>query len=170
MLECSTSGTDEAKIDNITLVPKPIPINLDIKPGSCPNPLRVNFKGNDVIPVAILGTEDSNVGNIDVATITLEGVAPIRSNYEDISTPFDGEECECSSEGPDGYLDLILKFKRADILTALEDILGDISEIEHKTDMPLYLTAMLMDEEVELAGTDCIRILNGRMLRNKQKK
>ncbi len=117
-----------------------ISINVDVKPGSCPNPVRVNFKGNGVIPVAILGTEELNVADIDVATITLEGVAPLRSNLDDVSSPSDGEDCECNREGPDGLLDL--------------------TEIEHRTDIPLTLTAMLMGEEVELEGADCIRILN----------
>jgi len=143
------------------------PLDIDIKPQSCPNPLRVNFNGNGVIPVAILGTEDFDVLDIDVATIALEGVSPVRSSFEDVSTPFDGEDCECTTDGADGYLDLTLKFNRQDILTALEGILGDLSEIEHKTEVPLYLTAQLMGEETTLEGSDCIRILN-KMKRQKR--
>ena len=135
-------------------------IAVDIKPGSCPNPIRVNFKGNGVIPVAILGTESFDVLDIDVATIGLEGVSPVRSSFGDVSAPFDGEECECNLEGPDGFLDLTVKFKRKDVLAALEESLGDLSEIEHRTDIPLTLTVMLMGEEETLEGTDCIRILN----------
>jgi hypothetical protein len=50
-----------------------VPIN--IKPGSCPNPLNVKNKG--VLPVAILGMEEFDVPMIDVASIRLEGVAPM---------------------------------------------------------------------------------------------
>ena len=145
----------------IFFVPEPvIKVAVDIKPGSCPNPLRVNIKGNGVIPVAILGTEDFDVLDVDVATIALEGVSPVRSSFEDVSSPSEGEECECTTEGADGYLDLTLKFNRKDVLAALEESLGDLSEIEHRTDISLTLTAMLMGEELELEGADCIRILN----------
>ena len=140
----------EHSYDHVVLHEIPKYVSVDIRPRSCPNPIRVNFKGNGVIPVAILGTEDFNVEDIDVATIALEGVAPIRSSFEDVSTIFEGEECECTTEGPDGFLDLTLKFRRKDILSALEGILGDLSEIENRTEVPLYLTAQLLDEEVEL--------------------
>ena len=38
---------------------RPITISIDIKPGSCPNPLNSNSQG--VLPVALLGTEDFDV-------------------------------------------------------------------------------------------------------------
>ncbi|MHC4736596.1 MAG: right-handed parallel beta-helix repeat-containing protein [Planctomycetota bacterium] len=83
---------------------------IDIKPGSCPNPLNVKSLG--VLPVAVLGSEDFDVSSIDVASIRLAGVAPIRSSYEDVATPVsDSNECECSTEGPDGFPDLTLKFE-----------------------------------------------------------
>ena len=145
---------------HIGAIPSPRPpLTIDIKPGSCPNPLSVKSKG--VIPVAILGRADFDVTAIDVSTITLEGVTPVRSNFEDVSSPVeDGQECECTTEGPDGFLDLTLKFDKQEILAALEGKLGDLNAIENKTEIPLRLTAMLIDEEVEDEGTDCIRILN----------
>ncbi|HUW20871.1 MAG TPA: PASTA domain-containing protein, partial [Sedimentisphaerales bacterium] len=39
--------------------PCTIPVNFDIKPGSCPNPLNVGSRG--VIPAAVLGAEDFDV-------------------------------------------------------------------------------------------------------------
>jgi hypothetical protein len=146
----------------VASVPEPtvIKVAIDIKPDSCPNPLNVNSKGNGVLHVAILGSAEFDVFSLDIATITLEGVAPVRSGFEDVATRFDGEECECSTEGPDGFPDLTLNFKRRDILTALQVTYGDLTEIANKTDIPLTLKAMLIDEEVELEGTDCIRLLN----------
>ena len=58
---------------------------IDIKPQSCPNPLNVKKKG--VLPVAILGTADFDVNEVDPATVELEGVAPLRWDWEDVATP-----------------------------------------------------------------------------------
>ncbi|MHC4365745.1 MAG: Kelch repeat-containing protein, partial [Planctomycetota bacterium] len=80
--------------------PTAIPVTLDIKPGSCPNPLNLNSKG--VLPVAILGSADFDVNQIDIASIRLADVAPIRSSYEDVATPVsDGNECDCNTAGSD---------------------------------------------------------------------
>ena len=133
-----------------TEIPPPIiEVAIDIKPQSCPNPLNVNNKG--LLPVAILGSEDFDVGMIDVATIRLEGVAPIRSSYEDVAAPvIDGQECECTTEGPDGYLDLTLKFRTQDIVDALGEVVnGEV--------LVLTLTGELSDE-MPIVGEDCIRV------------
>jgi len=96
---------------------------IDIKPQSCPNPLNVKKKG--VLPVAILGTEDIDVTQIDPATIELEGVAPLRWDWEDVATPFEPflgkEDCmeDCTTDGPDGWLDLTLKFDAQEVVAAL---------------------------------------------------
>jgi len=56
-----------------TRIPPPIiTVALDIKPTSCPNPL--NTKSNGVLPVAILGTEDFDVYDVDPVTVTLAGM------------------------------------------------------------------------------------------------
>ncbi len=100
-------------------------IHFDIKPGSCPNPLNAMNRsghGKAVLPTAILGTDDFDVHEIDPATITLNGVAPVRWSYEDVGTPVDKTEdsCACSENGPDGYEDLALKFDRQAIISSLE--------------------------------------------------
>lgn len=70
-----------------------------------------------MLPVAILGTEDFDVNDIDPTTILLTrkgyeepGVSPLRWAYEDAATPFDGELCDCHDLNGDGYLDFTLKF------------------------------------------------------------
>jgi len=134
----------------VTLALTPITeLEVDIKPGSCPNPLNVKSQG--VLPVAILGTEVLDVIDIDVASISLEGVAPIRFDYEDVATPFEGELCDCHEDGPDGYLDITLKFDTQEIMTAL----GDVEDGEY---LPLTLLVTLVDSTV-LEGSDCIRII-----------
>jgi hypothetical protein len=100
-----------------------VPVSLDIKPGSCPNPLNVNSRGD--LPVAILGTADLDAGTIDPASIRLAGVAPLRSDYEDVGTPFDPylgrEDCEfdCHEMEGDGWMDLTFKFDTQELAAAL---------------------------------------------------
>ncbi|MBW1999261.1 MAG: hypothetical protein JRJ29_15040 [Deltaproteobacteria bacterium] len=102
-----------------------IKVEIDIKPGSCPNPL--NFKSRGVLPIAILGAEDFDVYEIDPASIRLAGVAPLRSAYEDVATPFhlhaDKADCsDCTDEGPDGWTDLTLKFDTQEVVNAIGDV------------------------------------------------
>ena len=72
-----------------------LPVFVDIKPASWPNPFQLKSKG--VLPVAICGTEDFDVLTIDPATVelTLEGlgvgVSPLRWSYKDVATPYEGE-------------------------------------------------------------------------------
>ncbi|MFQ6009440.1 MAG: T9SS type A sorting domain-containing protein, partial [Candidatus Zixiibacteriota bacterium] len=168
---------------NLTYTPSDtLIIDLDIKPGSCPNPLNIKHKGmyawtedketenpiaasmtspydtdkrGAVVPVAILGTEDFDVADIDVATVELEGVGPIRWNYEDVATPVDDTTaCACTTLGPDGFDDLTLKFDRAAIIVALGEVHdGDV--------IPLTITGELNDG-TPFEGTDCVVIIGDR--------
>lgn len=128
----------------------PEPVSLDIKPQFCTNPLNINNQG--VLPVAILGTENFDVSTIDLASIQLAGVVPIRSGVEDVSTPLVDmiDECECTTEGPDGYTDLTLKFDAQEIVAAL----GEVSDGE---ELILTLTGELLDG-TSIEGEDCIII------------
>lgn len=105
---------------------------VDIKPGSCPNPFEISNmpdKGKAVLPVAILGTAEFDVEDIDPETIRMKrteciecsGVSPVRWSYEDVAEPFsDSSGCGCHKKGPDGYLDLSIKFDRAAIVDKLK--------------------------------------------------
>ncbi len=138
----------------LIIVPEPvIEVAVDIKPGSCPNPL--NTKSSGVLPVAILGTDDVNVFDIDPTSIRLAGVEPLRSGYEDVATPVsDSNDCNCTEEGPDGFLDLTLKFKTQRIVEAIGDVNdGDVLTLE--------LTGVLFDPmpfETHIEGADCILV------------
>jgi sugar lactone lactonase YvrE len=105
-----------------------------------------------VLPVAILGTEDFDVNDIDIASIRLEGVAPIRSSYEDVAAPLpEANDCNCTTDGPDGFLDLTLKFKTQEIVEALGDVNdGDV--------LSLTFTGSLSDE-TPIEGEDCVSIV-----------
>jgi len=126
---------------------------FDIKPTSCPNPLNVNSQG--VLPAAILGTEVFDVTQIDPETIMLAcTVEPLRYDYEDVATPVgpDAEPCECTEEGPDGYLDLTMKFEMQDVVTAMGAV-NDGDEVS------LVVTATLLDGTV-IALYDCVWIID----------
>jgi hypothetical protein len=92
----------------------PIPVLVDVKPMSWPNPLNVKDRG--VLSVAILGTGDFDVSRIDPAAILLEGVPPLRWTLEDVGTPAD------PLAEPDGLMDLSLKFNAQEIVSALGDV------------------------------------------------
>ena len=128
---------------------------VDIKPGSCPNPLNVKSKG--VLPVAILGTGDFDVTTIDLDTVRLLDVAPVRSDYEDVGTPFFpllGKEdaLDCTELEGDGLLDLSLKFDMQEIVPAIgEDVVdGEV--------IVLTLTGNLLDG-TPIEGEDVVIIL-----------
>ena len=133
-------------------------VALDIKSGSCPNPL--NVKKNGVLPVAILGTSDFDVSQIDIATVKLEGESPIRSTYEDVATPVEPflgkEDCfeDCEEVYPDGYTDLTLKFNAQEIVAAL----GDVSD---GACLVLTLTGELKEEfgGTPILGEDVVLML-----------
>lgn len=135
----------------IEVVPGPsIEVALDIKPQSCPNPLNVYSRG--VLPVAILGSEDFDVSTIDAVSVRLNGVAPIRHSYEDVTAPVvDANDCNCTTDGPDGYVDLTLKFRTQ----AIVDTLGDVNDGDVLT---LTVEGVLTDE-TPIDGSDCVSII-----------
>jgi len=136
--------------------PPPAGPPIDIKPQSCPNPLNIKSKG--VLPVAILGTEGFDVYDVDPDSVLLEGVPPLRYNFEDVSTPVgpEADTCDCTTEGADGYMDMTLKFDNQSIVEAL----GPVEDGEMRV---LTLTGMTY-EGVPIEGKDCVRIIKkGRM-------
>jgi hypothetical protein len=131
---------------------------LDIKPTSCPNPFNINSMG--VLPVAILGsesldTDSGSVMDIDPSTIVFAGaVEPLRYDYEDVATPVgpDAEPCECNELGPDGAMDMTLKFDRQAVVSALGPVNdGDV--------VVVGLTASLWDGTAIML-TDCMWIID----------
>jgi len=128
-----------------------ISIELDIKPQSCPNPFNTKSQGK--LPVAILGTEDFDVMEVDPATVLLEGVPPLRWNYKDVSRPVDPryDDCDCTPDGADGYMDLTLKFNHQEILDSIAPVYDGEVRI-------LTLTGMTYDS-IPIEGHDCVVIL-----------
>jgi hypothetical protein len=105
------SGAETACIDNVK-ISKFAEIGIDVKPGSYPNCFNLNGKG--VIPVAILGSADFDVENIDTETLRFNGLeVQVRGkkektlcHLEDVSGDFSNIE-----GAPDGNLDLVCQFE-----------------------------------------------------------
>jgi streptogramin lyase len=150
-----TFDTGRGGVGRFSPAPEPQAVPVDIKPASCPNPLNVDGRG--VLPVAILGTGEFDVTQVDPASVTLAGVSPLRWDWEDVATPFGppfvGKEdaYDCIEEGPDGYMDLTLKFDTQEVVAAL----GEVSE---GNVLVLQLTGTLLDAN-PFVGEDVVVVL-----------
>jgi hypothetical protein len=99
------------------------------------------------------------VTQIDPATVRLSDVSPLRWSLRDKSTPFvpfvGKENCDdCNELGPDGYLDLTLKFNSLEVVAAL----GDVNDGDC---IVLTLTGSLKEEfgSTPIVGEDVVVIL-----------
>lgn len=145
------------------------PVFVDIKPGSLRNPLNLRSRG--VLPVAILGTESLDVATIDPFTIALtcdgtgEGVLPIlpiRWRYADVATPFEGEMADGYETGPDGYMDLTLKFKT-------QEVVEEIGEVSDGDEVFLTISGCFLDG-AKFEGEDFVTILKKGKAKNEKNK
>lgn len=92
--------------------PHPPDPDIDIKPGSNPNPINVKKEG--VLPVAILTSATFDATQVDPTTVRLLGVAPIRWVLEDVLV---SPEYEDGPPGPpDGDIDLLLFFDTQELV------------------------------------------------------
>jgi hypothetical protein len=158
-LKVTNSFGESDEVDTVVNVVQPPPewpVAVDIKPQSCPNPLGTKEKG--VLPIAILGSDAFYVSQINPASVQLEGVAPLRWALKDIAAPYEpflGKEdiYDCNEAGPDGFLDLTLKFNVQEVVAALGDLNdGDV--------FVLHLTGNLLEEYggTPIVGEDVVRI------------
>jgi hypothetical protein len=132
-------------------MPLTVPLSIDIIPRTCPNECPI--KGGGSIEVAIHGTSDLDVTDIDIASVLLEGVTPVRNSFKDKSSPVisPSDVCDCTTEGRDGFIDLCLKFDKKEIFSELGGVnIGD--------SFVLTLTGELNDG-TPIAGQDCIDIV-----------
>ena len=98
----------------------------------------------------------------DPATVTLAGVAPMRWAMEDVATPYEpyeGKEgaYDCNTLGPDGNMDLTLKFDALQLTAALDE-LGPVADGDV---LVLQVTGNLKDEfgGTAIIGEDVIWVL-----------
>jgi hypothetical protein len=131
-----------------------IAAEVDIVPRACPNPLVMESDG--ILRVAILGTADFDVMEIDPATLSMAGVAPFGWAYNDIAAPYLDKQdvCDCVEVPNDLYMDMILRFR-------IPDLVAVIGAVSHKEMVPMTVTGKLMDG-LDFAGADCAMALVGR--------
>lgn len=140
----------------LEVLPGPALVALDVKPGSCPNPIQKHSQG--VLPVAIPGGGGLDVTQIDVSSVRLEGVAPLSSPapvLNDVASPFaftqgTGNCLLCSTTRADGATDLVLHFDLQQIWAALQPGLdGECRQVT--------LTASLRDG-TPIVAQDVVRL------------
>jgi hypothetical protein len=154
--ECGNTASCTQAIDVVRQLWK-----LDIHPTSCPNPVQVGSGSKTaIVPVALLGTAFQNVADIDPASISIwredcQGgpVYPLDFKYSDVSAPWaGGERCGCTTDGPDGFTDLLMRFNRYDFVHAL-----GLNTFPQGSYVRLVINARTFSG-CELVGSDCVRI------------
>ncbi len=127
----------------ITVTVKPIPVDIDIKPGSDPNSINIGEKG--LLPVAILGSNTFDVADIDPSTIELGGASlASRGSAKAPKMAYSLEDVD-----GDGHIDLIAFFSVTDLVEV--GVLTD-------TTVELILTAELYSGP-SIAGSDSVRVV-----------
>jgi hypothetical protein len=149
---------------------------LDIRPGSCPNPFNVKLfedidnnekilnrgkRRGGMLPVALLGDETFDVRQVDPSSVRLEGVMPVSRkmcSYEDVSQPvLEKTGCECTTEGPDGYEDMIFHFSNLDIAEALA-----VGGAPQSGDERMLTLSGQLADGTPFMFTDCLRFVGRR--------
>ena len=91
---------------------------------------KLNVKSHGVLSITLCGSADFDVKSVVADSVKLMGVSAVRQAYEDM---------QGINGSPDGFADLILKFKTRDIVAAL-------GEVEDGEVVKLALTGSLVDE------------------------
>ena len=92
-------------------VPVEVPdVDIDLKPGSCPNCVNPDSRGR--VAVAILGSADLDVLDVDQDTVQLEGVSAQRCSVEDVND--------------DGFSDLVCHFKTLEVTWPQNEACADV--------------------------------------------
>ncbi|UCE59310.1 MAG: hypothetical protein JSU63_17935, partial [Phycisphaerales bacterium] len=155
-------------------IPEPATgVVMDVKPGSCPNP--VNPRSRGVVPMAIVGGDAFDVTQIDVGTLSLRradgvggSVAPLLGPpgpgiaIGDAAAPSFDDPCDCHGLGGDGIDDLLLKFSTADLAGAFQ-----LGGLPSGASIMLTLSGSLLDGGT-FEASDCV-VITGRSARTKER-
>jgi len=97
--------------------------------------LNVNARKHGALKIAVCGTDDLKVSNVDPETVRLAGVEPWHWKQKD---------SRLCPDGKDGLVDLVLKFKNREVVEALEKDLGK-ELVDGDDDVTLALEGNLHD-------------------------
>ena len=115
-------------------------VEIDIKPGSCPN--SINLNSNGVVPVAVLTKDDFDAADVDPATVAFAGASSLRWSL-------------CGVDD-DGDVDMLFHFKTQ-----------ELNLDENSTEATL--TCQTNDGD-DISGTDEVRIVPPKPKNTKNKK
>lgn len=142
----------------VTVNPDALVLSLDVKPGSCPNPINAK-KGckSGVVTVALVGDGQFDPADVDLASLELvraDGLGsaafPYSAKVDDVATPFTGDLCGCHCLKGDGADDLKLKFKSSEIVKAFQ-----LDKEKNKTEVRVTLRGSLLDG-TSFSASDCV--------------
>lgn len=137
---------------------------LDIRPGSCPNPLNARSRG--VVSMALVGTTEFDPADVDVNSLLLTmddldvGVSPVsrRGNgphLEDVAGASSDEACACTETSPDGLDDLMMRFNTTELVFYF-----GLDLLAHGETAELVLVGELMDG-TPFEARDCVKMVGG---------
>ena len=169
----ATDTCGNAVSDTQTIQIEKLVVDLDIKPGSCPNsftPKAVDRGGKytggflsrtsgGVVPVALLGSDAFDASAVDVGSLVISradcvggSVYATRWSFADVATPDNADGCGCHTLRGDGFVDLELKFDASALTTALA-----LDSMPGNSSIPLVLSGTLLNG-CSFMASDCIRI------------
>ncbi len=153
--------SDDVDDDGVPDECETILATLDIKPEACPN--VVNLKSQGVLTAVLTGDSDIDATQVDTATLALrraDGVGgsaePLTGppgpgiHFADLASPSDTDPCDCSTAGPDGVGDLLMRFNTSELAEAL-----DLHSLPAGSSITLTLTGALLDGTL-IEASDCI--------------
>ncbi len=141
----------------------PMIITVDLWPTICPNffsPDEYRLQDPE-FPAATLGGDGFDAHNVDTGTLLLtvpggggrlcQELVPLTTWTEDLAAPpAGGTLCECTEDGPDGYIDVGMLFDAYELAAAL----GNTYPGQF---IPLVLTGQMNDGS-PFTGIDCVLI------------
>jgi len=93
---------------HVTVLP-PLEVDVDILPHDDPNLLTQNTRSKGRLPIAILGSEEYDIGDINLVSLSIAGtdLVPLKTPSAD------------KDENGDGINDLVMHFSRRDLIMAM---------------------------------------------------
>lgn len=129
--------------DDLTLTVPYVDVMIDILPGSEVNPLNRGRGG--ILPIAVLGSAELNVADIDASSLTLgDGTDPDTPIQQKMNGTY---QAHLEDVNDDGFMDLVVMFPRADLVSN-----GDLTILSTE----LVLRGFLADACTNIRGVDMV--------------